>query len=308
MSLEFKEILYEKKDHVARITINREAMRNALSVEVFMELAEAFRDFRYDPATGVAVLTGAGDKAFVAGADIKQIKDEGTTDPMGGVKLCGEFNRMGHEMRSCGKPIVARVFGDVIGGGFELLMFCDLAIAAENARFIAGEAFVGAVPIGATQFTSMLVGDKRARWLLFTDERIDAKTALEWGIVNRVVPYENLDEEVDKLCKTLLNKFPWTLRLTKAQLNFWHDLSSHVAHAGSDYWGLHVGTTPEMREGISAFLEKRPTRWMEFREQEAAGKPSGYYWGPPTKNCPKCNTTNLPEEFEFCGKCGSKLA
>jgi enoyl-CoA hydratase/carnithine racemase len=308
MALEFKEILYEKKDQVARITINREAAMNALSVDVFTELAEAFHDFGYDPSVGVAVLTGAGNAAFAAGADIKRIKDEATTDTLGGLKLCGEFNRTALEMRSCGKPIIARVNGLVIGGGFELLLFCDLAIAVDAATFTAGEAFVGAVPIGATQLTPMVVGDKRARWLLLTDARLDAKTALDWGVVNKVVPYNKLDEEVDNLCKLLLNKFPWALRFTKTQLNFWHDIAAHTFTSGRDFWGVHVGTTNEMREGITAFLDKRSPKYAEIRASAAAGKPPEYHWGPPTKSCLKCKVVDLPAEFEYCGKCGSKLA
>ncbi|PIU54815.1 MAG: hypothetical protein COS88_06415 [Chloroflexi bacterium CG07_land_8_20_14_0_80_51_10] len=305
--MEFKYITLEKKDYIARVTLNRPEARNALSVEVFTELTEAFHDIAYDPSVGVVVLTGAGDKAFAAGADIKSVKENACTNTLGGLYLCGEFARMGQEMRTCGKPIIARVFGDVIGGGVELMMDCDLVIAADNTRLMGGEAFIGAVPVGATQLSTIVMGDKRARWFLMTDDRIDAQTAYEWGLVNKVVPFDKLDGEVDKLCQTLLHKFPWALRFTKTQLNFWADLSSAVLFQGRDFWGMHVGTTPEMMEGISAFLEKRPTGVMDMRAKAASGKPAEYHWGAPLKDCPKCGAKNLPDDFEFCGKCGTKL-
>ena len=306
--MEFKNITLSTKDYIARVTINRPDVRNALNTETFSELAEAFHTIGYDPSVGVAVVTGAGDKAFAAGADIRSAKEGACTNPIDGLRLCGEFARMGHEMRTCGKPIIGRVFGEVIGGGVELMLFCDLIIAADNTKLTGGEAFIGAVPIGATQLTPMIMGDKRARWFLLTDEKIDAQTALEWGLINKVVPFECLDEEVDKLSQTLLHKFPWALRFTKTQLNFWADLSSTVLHQGRDFWGMHVGTIPEMMEGISSFLEKREARWMEMRAKAAAGKPAEYHWGAPVKECSKCGAVNLPEEFKFCGTCGEMLS
>ncbi|MDY6910906.1 MAG: enoyl-CoA hydratase-related protein [Chloroflexota bacterium] len=303
----YKMIKVDIKDMVGRVTMDRESVRNAMHVDVFSELADAFTKLGYDRRAAVLVLTGAGDKAFAAGADVKDIRDGACTDSMGGLKVCGEFGRMGQAMRTCGKPIIARVFGDIIGGGFEVLTFCDLAIAADNSRFLAGEAFIGAVPVGTTQIASIVMGDKRARWLILTDDRIDAQTALDWGIVNKVVPFEKLDEEVDKLCKTLLNKFPWALRFAKTQLNFWHDISTTSLYQGRDFWAMHVSNSAEMMEGTSAFLEKRPTDWKKFRDKDAAGVPSEYEFGPPLKTCQKCGAVHLPSDFEFCGKCGAEL-
>jgi len=307
VGFDFQDILYEKKDHIARIIINRPQARNALSPNVFKELAEAFHDVGYDPAIGVVVLTGAGDEAFAAGADVKNFNKRTTRDSLEGLMIADHFNTMASAMRNCGKPIIARIFGDVIGGGFELLLFCDLAIAADNTRLIGGEAFIGAVPIGATQLLTVTIGDKRARWMLLTDDRIDAQTAYEWGLVNKVVPFKKLDEEVDKLCQTLLHKFPWALRFTKTQLNFWHDITSTILYQGRDFWAVHVACTAEMLEGTSAFLEKRPTAWMEMRAKAALGKPAEYIWGAPLKNCSRCGAKNLPDDFKFCGKCGTKL-
>jgi enoyl-CoA hydratase/carnithine racemase len=303
----YNSILVDIKGMVATVTINRPEAYNALTIEVFREMADAFDKLGYDRSVAVIVLTGAGDKAFAAGADVKSINETICTDPMGGLALTGDFARMGNAIRTCGKPVVARCFGQIIGGGFELLVFCDLAIAADNTKFIAGEAFVGAVAIGTTQFATMIMGDKRARWLLMTDERIDAQTALDWGIVNKVVPFDQLDAEVEKVCQTLINKFPWAIRYTKTQLNFWHDISSTVLMQGRDFWAIHVANTAEMMEGTSAFVEGRKAEWMKFREKDAAGNPSEYEFGPPVKTCSGCGAVHLPGDFEFCGKCGAKI-
>ncbi|NQT73708.1 MAG: enoyl-CoA hydratase/isomerase family protein [Chloroflexi bacterium] len=303
----YTSILVDLKDMVATVTINRPKAYNALTIEVFQEMTDAFDKLGYDRRVAVIVMTGAGDKAFAAGADVKSINEKICTDPMGGLALTGDFARMGQAMRSCGKPIIARCFGQIIGGGFEVLVFCDLAIAADNTKFIAGEAFVGAVAIGTTQFATMIMGDKRARWLLMTDERIDAKTALDWGIVNKVVPFEELDAEVERVCKILINKFPWALRFTKTQLNYWHDISTPCLYQGRDFWAIHVANTAEMMEGTSAFVNNRPAEWMKFREKDAAGKASEYEHGAPLKTCSGCGAVHLPDDFEFCGKCGAKI-
>ncbi len=303
----YNSILVDIKDMVATVTINRPKAYNALTIEVFKEMTDAFDKIGYDRRVAVVVLTGAGDKAFAAGADVKAINESICTDPMGGLALTGDFARMGAAIRTCGKPVIARCFGQIIGGGFELLVFCDLAIAADNTKFTAGEAFVGAVAIGTTQFATMIMGDKRARWMLMTDDRIDAQTALDWGIVNKVVPFDQLDGEVDKLCKTLINKFPWAIRFTKTQLNFWHDISSTTLLQGRDFWAIHVANTAEMMEGTQAFVDQRKAEWMRFRERDAAGIPSEYEFGPPLKKCAGCGAVHLPSDFEYCGKCGAKI-
>ena len=210
-------------------------------------------------------------------------------------------------IKMVGKPVIARVNGLTAGGGCEWVIACDLAIAADHARFQQGEGGVGAVATFATQSLPFVMGDKRARWFLLTDEVIDAKTALEYGLVNKVVPFGSLDEEVDKLCQNLLNKGPWSLRFTKDQLNAWWFLVSHTLPQGNDFWCLQ-SATPEPLEEMTAFVEKRPPDYMTMRRKAAAGKSHTYLWGAPTKSCPNCGTKYMPEEFEFCGKCGARLA
>ena len=217
-----------------------------------------------------------------------------------------QYARIIYDIRYCGKPVIGRINGISAGGGTEILIACDLVIASENARIQQGESGVGAVAGYSTQSLTPIMGDRRTRWFLFTDEVIDAKTALEYGLVNRVVPFDELDNEVDALCKNLLNKAPWSLKFTKDQINVWFDMVYHTLRQGNDFWCLQ-SASPETLEGISAFLEKRPPEHMKLREKTASGKSHTFLWGPPTKACPECNTRWLPEEFTFCGKCGVKL-
>lgn len=302
----FKNLLLEKKDFVAKITINRPEARNAINTETARELNAAFQDVELDDSVGVVVLTGAGDQAFCAGVDVKMVRDL-LNNPRLMWKNSGEFMRVVYNIKNTGKPVIARVNGYAIGGGVEYILACDLVVAAENAKLLPGEAMVGATPAGgSTQLLPLVVGLTRAKWSLFTSEWIDAKTACEWGLVNKVVPPEKLDEEVNNLCKRILNNAPFALTTTKTQTNFWFDLAWPTFTNARDLSTFQM-TTTEMLEGSSAFKEKRSPQWMRMREQIAAGKVVSYSWGPPVKNCKNCGAGNLPEYHEYCGKCGAKL-
>jgi hypothetical protein len=166
----------------------------------------------------------------------------------------------------------------------------------------------GSVPAaGATQWLPLLVGDRRAREILFLCEEITARTALAWGLVNQVVPRAGLDEAVDALAAALHDKLPEVTRYTKQQLNFWRDLSWHltIGHA-RDWLTLHAGA-PETQEGIEAFAEKRPVDYAGLRRRLGAGENVEHAWGPPVRVCPHCGARRLPEGFGFCGNCGRAL-
>jgi enoyl-CoA hydratase/carnithine racemase len=305
MGIQLENVIYETKDMVARITINRPDARNSLNMPLMRDLCTAFEEAERDPGVGVVVLTGGGDKFFCPGLDLTWAKGlfNNTHDVW---VMNSQYARIIYDIRYIGKPVIARINGITAGGGCEFLIASDLAIAADTAKFQQGEGGVGAVASYATQSLTPIMGDRKTRWFLFTDEVIDAKTALEYGLINKVVPYEDLDKEIDKLCQTLLRKAPWSLRFTKDQINVWFDMVSHTLRQGNDFWSLQ-STTPEPLEGISAFLEKRAPEHMKLREKTASGKSHTYLWGPPSKVCPKCNTRWLPEEFAFCGKCGAEL-
>jgi len=261
-SLKFEDILYEKKDRIARITINRPDMRNALRSKTREELAIAIEDAWLDDDVGVIVITGAGDKAFCAGGDLSWI-----TDPK--KKVDSYFMlvhyRLATAMRCCGKPIIARVNGYCIGGGNELNMLCDLTIASEDSIFGQAGPLVGSAPIWyGMQLLQHSVGDKKAREIVYLCNRYTAKEAQEMGWVNKVVPKDKLDEEVGAWCKRILEMSPQSLRIAKFQINFASDMAfSQITH------GLELARfflkSPEMVEGATAFMEKRKPDFYRVR-------------------------------------------
>lgn len=258
-SLKFENILYEKKNRIGRVTINRAEVRNALNSATREELAIAIEDAWVDDNIGVIVLTGAGDKAFSAGGDLSWIVDPKK-------KVDARFMlvhyRLANAMRNCGKPIIARVNGYCVGGGNELNMLCDLTIASEDSIFAQAGPLVGSAPIWyGLQQLQHSVGDKKAREIVYLCNRYTAKEAMEMGWVNQVVPKEKLDEEVDAWCERLLQMSRQSLRIAKFQINFVSDM----AHAQITH-GLELARffmkAPEMVEGAKAFLEKRkPDFW-----------------------------------------------
>ena len=160
---------------------------------------------------------------------------------------------------------------------------------------------------GATQWLPIMVGDRRAREMLFTCDPIDAKTALDWGLVNRVVPYAELDAAVDVLAQKLIDKFPECTRYTKEAVNYWKDLSwsATIGHA-RDWLSLHFATL-EPWEGMTAFVEKRKPDYRGIRRKAAEGGSSEFVWGSYVEACGSCGAKGIPADFAFCGKCGASL-
>lgn len=304
----FQDIIYEKKDWVAKVIINRPQVYNSYSTLALQEMTLAFQDASWDDSIAVVVLTGAGEKAFCTGGDVKEYAESYTQRPRDYWKWMGVFVQCHDLLRNIGKPTIARLNGMVVGGGNEFNMACDLAIAAEHVVIRQVGTKVGSVAAGgATQWLPIMVGDRRAREILWLCEEIPAKKALEWGLVNQVVPYSELDKAVEEMCQKLINKFPECLRYTKQQTNFWKDFawSATIGHA-RDWLALHF-TSLEPYEGMKSFVEKRPTDYLGIRKRAAQGGSSEFLWGPYTKACAKCNAKGIPDDFEFCGKCGGKL-
>jgi 6-oxocyclohex-1-ene-1-carbonyl-CoA hydrolase len=338
-SFSFREILYEKGGGIARITINRPGRYNAYSTTCLEELASAFRDASFDDAVGVIVLTGAGDRAFCTGGDVKEYAECYVGAPRDYWKYMTLFRGYIDGILSTGKPVIARINGMAVGGGNESLLACDLAVIAEHAYVGQVGVRVGSVACGgATQWLPLTVGDKRAREMLFTNRQVPARQAVEWGLANRIAPsvrrgtafVENaspeqirkaqkreegyaidltrLDEEVDALARELLATFPECLRYTKQQTNFWKDLSwSLTARHAQDWLALHY-TDYEPFEGMNAFAEKRPVDFAAVRRRgvEAGGSPETP-WGAHVSTCAECGAVGLPSSFQFCGRCGAAL-
>ena len=264
----FEHILYEKYNGRAKITINRPEDYNCFNFQTFKELCAALEDASWDDAVGVLIVTGAGDKAFCTGADLKEQHAYFMDRPRDYWKWMGGFIDFHEKLRNLGKPSIARLNGIVVGGGNELNMACDLAIAADDIYIRQVGAAHGSVAAGgATQWLPIIVGDRRAREILLLCEEIPAQKALERGLVNQVVPRAKLDDAVEAMAEKLLDKLPECTRYTKQQINFWRDFSwtMTVQHA-RDWLTIHSGAM-ETKEAVSAFVEKRKPDYKGLREK-----------------------------------------
>lgn len=307
-SFGFERILYEKRDWRATVTINRPEVLNSLDFQTLRELARAFEDASWDDAVAVVILTGAGERAFCTGADLREQEAQFIPRPRDYWKWMGAFIEAHDRLRNIGKPTIARLNGMVVGGGNEFNIACDLAVMADDVIIRQVGTARGSVPAaGATQWLPLIVGDRRAREILWLCEPIDARTALEWGLVNRVVPRAELDAAVDELAGKLIDKLPTMMRYAKQQTNFWRDLSwgVTVGHA-RDWLAVQTGAW-ETYEGMTSFKEKRLPDYMLFRERAAAGRATERRWGAWAKTCAHCGASGLPEEFDYCGVCGAEL-
>jgi len=305
---EYKEILYRKDGPVATITINRPTFYNAYNTQALRELIDAFTDAAWDDRIAVVVYTGAGDKAFSTGGDVKEYQGYYTKKPRDYYKYMGLFRAYLESIVNLGKPSIARLNGMAVGGGNESQMACDLAVMADDTYISQIGTNVGSVACGgATQWLPIIVGDRRAREILLMNQRIPAAQALDWGLVNRVCPREKLDETVNELVEIMLDKFYECTRYTRAQINFWKELSWHqtIGHA-RDWLTTHFACG-EPNEGMRAFVEKRKVDYRGLRQKMADGGSIEFLWGSYSTNCPSCGAYGLPSEFEYCGRCGATL-
>jgi enoyl-CoA hydratase/carnithine racemase len=303
----FQRILYSKSGYIARITINRPDVLNCFDVVTLKELGTAITDASNDDTVSVVVFTGAGEKAFCTGADLKEQEEAILHKPNQYYKWMYQFIEMHDRLRNIGKPTIARLNGMTVGGGNELNMACDLAIAADHVIIRQVGAARGSVAAGgATQFLPIIIGDRRAREMLLLCEGIDAYTALEWGLVNQVVPMSMLDKAVDEMAAKLYNKLPECTRYTKQQLNFWRDFSwsMTIGHA-RDWLSLHAGSL-EVAEGLRAFRKKTEMEYAKIR-CKSAGPEGTFAPQVETRDCPNCNA-KMASTFPFCGQCGTKLS
>jgi enoyl-CoA hydratase len=253
--MEFKNIIYEKSERIAIITLNRPEALNAFSKEVVEEIMHALEDVKSDENVRVVVLTGAGEKAFSAGADIKAMA--GMT-PLKARELSLMGERLCLALENLEKPVIAALNGYALGGGLEVAMSCDLRVATENARMGQTEINIGLIPgWGGTQRLTRLIGRTKAKELVFTGRMIDAKTAEQLGILNMVVPPDKFKETVRQFALELASKAPVAVRVAKALINKGADIGLDSALAlEREGFGV-VASTEDLKEGVSAFTEKR---------------------------------------------------
>jgi naphthoate synthase len=260
---DYEDIRYETADGIAKITIDRPEVRNAFRPETLVEISAALERAREDTAVGVVILTGEGPLAFCSGGD-QNVR--GDTGYMAGGASVGRFHvtDLHVQMRRMPKPIVAMVAGYAIGGGHVLHVVCDLTIAADNARFGQTGPRVGSFDGGyGAALLANMVGPKKAREIWFLCRQYSAEEALEMGLVNRVVPLEELEEETVSWCREMLELSPFSLRLLKASFNAAEDGLAGIQQLAHDANLLFYGSE-EAQEGRDAYREKRRPDFGKF--------------------------------------------
>lgn len=256
---EHQDVKVEVSERIAHVTINREARRNALSGSAIEGLLDAIRSCSRREDVGAIVITGAGDRVFCAGGDLgDQRMNEGA---LGMHHDRGEFVELLLAMQQCSKPIIGRINGHALGGGFGLALSCDVVIASSAATFGMPEIKVGLFPMMIMAVVVRNVGRKRAMEMMLTGERISAEQALELGIINRVVPPEELDASVDEMAQKIAGFSPAVLRLGRSAFYATQDMNFEQAlrYLQSQ---LSLNTLAEdAAEGIMAFMERREPEW-----------------------------------------------
>ena len=253
--MERKNLIFEEREEVGIITINRPEKLNALNKELLSELKSSIERVRSEEKIKVVIITGSGEKAFAAGADLNEIAALGLSNAFA-------FSRAAHEVangiENLGKPVIAGVNGLALGGGFELALACTLRILSENAKMGLPEVSLGAIPgIGGTQRLPRLIGKGRAFWYLLTGETIDAQTALAIGLANKVVPIGNLMDTCLGVAKTLLSKGPLALSLVLEAVNHGLEMGQDKGLVLESALMTIACASEDKNEGIKAFLEKR---------------------------------------------------
>lgn len=258
----YKDILFEVKDQVAWITINRPRVLNAFREQTLDEMINAVMATREDPSIACIVFRGAGDRAFSAGGDFYAMKRlTFTNGSMWNDRMLG----LAMAIRGVTIPVIAMVNGWCVGGGHELALWCDLVIASEKSVLGQTGAKVGACPtVGATQYLPRIVGERIAREMIFLAKRFDAKEAERIGLINKCVPEETLMEETLAWCENIKSNSSQTIRMTKKSLNFESDQLYASWQHGMELLA-YVWGSEECLEGMNAFLEGRKPDFQKFR-------------------------------------------
>ena len=265
--MDYTDIKYEKVNGVARITIDRPKVMNAFRGQTIEQMTDALRDADADDSIGVAVLLGAGDRAFCTGGD--QSEHSGTYSGRGVVGIpIEEFHSAIRDVRI---PVIARVQGYAIGGGNVIATMCDMTIASEKAIFGQVGPKVGSVDPGwGTAYLARVVGEKRAREIWYMCRRYSAAEAYQMGLVNKVVPAEQLDEEVDRWCQEIMERSPTAIAIAKRSFNADTNNIAGIGNLGLEALALYY-MSEESREGVKAFMEKRKPDFRAARRRQKGG-------------------------------------
>ena len=259
---DFKEILFEEYHHIAKITINRPRYRNAFTPLTVWEMSQAFTYCRDTLDIRVVILTGAGDKAFCSGGDM-HVKGRGGYVGSDGVPRLNVLD-VQMQSRRLPKPVIAMVNGYAIGGGHVLHVVCDLTIASDNAIFGQTGPKVGSFDAGlGASYLARIVGQKKAREIWYLCRQYSAKEAEQMGLVNKVVPFDQLEDETVSWCETIMERSPLAIRMMKAGFNAELDGQAGIQELAGDATMLYY-TLDEAQEGGHAFLEKRKPDFSKY--------------------------------------------
>ncbi|HKL12925.1 MAG TPA: enoyl-CoA hydratase-related protein [Halanaerobiales bacterium] len=252
--MDFKNIITKTEGKKAVIEINRPEALNALNIETLLEIEEAMQLISEDKNIRVVVITGTGDKAFIAGADIKEMKD---MEPVQAESFANLGQRVFNKIENCRKPVIAAVNGHALGGGCELALACDIRIASENAQFGQPEVGLGILPgFGGTQRLGRIIGEGLAREYIYTGRYISAKRAQEIGLVNHLVKLDKLDDKVDEIVEEIIHNSPCAISQAKKAINF----SANAGKTeGMEYEAQLFGlcfSAYDQKEGMQAFINR----------------------------------------------------
>ena len=255
-------ILSERQDKVVRISLNRPEVHNAFNSTMIRELADAFEKARKDESARVVILTGEGE-SFCAGADLNWMKEIIRYSYEQNLKESMELAELMHQIYALPKPTLARINGATIGGGNGLFSACDIVIASDRAKFGLSEVKIGLVPAVISPYVMRRIGESAARELFLTGERFDARRAFEIGLINKVVPHEELDMKVEEVIRLLLSSGPEAIARCKELLHKVPSMTEEEAKAYTAEIIARLRVSQEGQEGMAAFLEKRKPKWVK---------------------------------------------
>lgn len=259
--MEFKNIKLELNEGVSLIAIDRPKSLNALNLETLKEIDQALEEVKENEEVKVVIITGAGEKAFVAGADISEMKD---MNPLKAKEFAEFGQKVFRKIELMKKPVIAAVNGYALGGGCEMAMACDIRIASHNAKFGQPEVGLGIIPgFGGTQRLPRIVGMSKAKELIYTGDMIDAEEALRIGLVSKVVEQEKLLEEAYNIAKKIMSKGMIAVRLAKEAINIGinADIETGMSYEAKAFAVCFA--TEDQKEGMAAFLEKRAPKFVD---------------------------------------------